>query len=127
MAVYSDISVAAGTNDDQELVFDEHSINQNILMISQTPIGSKWWRPNIGSNLHQYLFDPVDDITADRIRRELQFVLEDNLERRVIFQKIEVLPDRANQSFYVNIVYVASRLEGKKVSFEFTLGKNKGA
>jgi phage baseplate assembly protein W len=123
--IYSDISVNAGTSNDAELVFNEHSINQNILMITQTPKGSKWWRPNIGSNLHRYLYDPVDDITADNIQRELENVLKSNLEFRVNFTVIEVIADRSNQNFYVNIEYKVSQLEGKTVSFEFTLGKRK--
>lgn len=123
--VYSDVSLEAGTSNDAELVVNEHSINQNILLISQTPIGSKWWRPKIGSNLHQYLFDPVDEETADNIRRELKYALEGNLEFRVQFTKIEVLADKANQNFYVNVEYRVSQLEGKTVSFEFTLGKQR--
>ncbi len=123
--IYSDVSLFAGTSSDAELVFNEHSINQNILLIATTPRGSKWWRPEIGSNLHQYLFDPVDSITADNIQRELQFTLESNLESRVVFSKIEVLPDAINQNFYVNIEYRAARLGDKRISFEFTLGRSK--
>lgn len=123
--IYSDVSIDAGTNNNAELVINENSINQNILMISQTPIGSKWWRPHIGSNLHQYLFEPVDDVTADKIRRSLSYALQNNLENRVVFTKVEVLPDRQNQNFYVNVEYYVSRLEGRTVSFEFTLGKRR--
>lgn len=121
--VFSDVNLVAGTNGNYELVTNEHSINQNIMMIVSTPIRSKWWRPNIGTNLDLYLFEPIDEITSSKIQSELKAVLADNLETRVQFEKIEVIPDVANQNYYVNVEYVVPALEGRRISFEFTLGR----
>ncbi len=126
-ATFSDVGLTAGTSSTYELVQDEASINQNIMMIVSTPVRSKWWRPEIGANLNTYLFEPIDDITSSKIQTELSSILDSNLENRVVFQKIEVIPDVSNQNYYVEVIYTIPALQGKLVNFAFTLGRNGGS
>lgn len=120
---FSDVNFMAGAQP-TELVFDSDSINQNIAAILDTPKGSKWFRPEIGSNVHRYLFEPIDDITSDRIRSEIESALSENGETRVVFQQVDVLPDPQNEQYYVNIQYRVPALEDREFSYQFNLQRD---
>lgn len=120
--LYSDVNMRAGSNP-AELVFNEKSVEQNILSIFETQVGSKWFRPTIGSNISRYLFEPIDMITAERIRFDMAQTLQDNGEFRVRFTLIEVLPDVLNEQYYVNIEYEAPELDQRKYTFQFNLSR----
>jgi phage baseplate assembly protein W len=120
--IYSDINKRAG-DQTNEVVTNAASLNQNIIAIFETPIGSKWFREDIGTNIEQLLFDPIDDITADSIREEMVIALENNKEDRLVFTAVTVLPDPVNSQFYVKIVYTAPELELYNYGFSFNLAK----
>lgn len=118
--LYSDVNFDVDTTA-RPLVFNEDSIKQNILSILDTPLGSRWFKPTLGSNIDGYLFEPVDDITSQLIETEMKQALVRNGEGRI---KLEVIvePDRANQQFYVEIEAV-NTLTGEQFSFNFNLAK----
>jgi phage baseplate assembly protein W len=120
---YSDINLWAGTVSNNALVFDEKSVEQNIMMILMTPLRSGWFDPGIGSNILTYLFDPIDDLTAMKIKREITTVLPRNGETRVVFTSVEVMADIDNQNYYIRIGYQAPGLDYEKFSFDFTLSQ----
>ena len=120
--IFSDVNLRAG-NSPEELVKNEHTINQNIGAIFETPVGSKWYRPRIGSGVNKYLFDPIDTITANRIRREMEQALYSNGETRIEFGTIEVLPDVENQQYFVNIPYTSPFLEARQYNYQFNLSR----
>ena len=120
-ATYSDINFRV-LDKPEELVIDAESINQNILAIFQTPIGSKWFRPKIGSNVEKYLFEPIDETTSRNIRDEMISTLEDNSEFRVQFDEVLVIPDPSNAQYYVKITYSVPTLDNK-YTFNFNLFK----
>lgn len=120
--IYSDVNLTAGL-EPNELVFNAESVNQNIASIFDTPLRSKWHRPRIGSDVNRYLFEPIDDITSERIKYAMERALEDNYERRVVFTRIDVLPDPANDQYFVNIQYRAPELEAREFTFQFNLSR----
>jgi phage baseplate assembly protein W len=120
---YSDINLWAGSVSNNALVFDEKAVEQNIMMMFMTPIKSCWFDPPIGTNILTYLFDPVDDVTAFKIKREMETVLPRNGETRLVFNKVDVLPDPDNNDFYCRIEYSLPGLDYKKFSFDFTLSQ----
>ena len=120
--VYSDVNLLAGVEPD-ELVFNDRALNQNIAAILDTPIGSKWFRPRIGSNLNRHLFEPIDEITAEKIRRDLASALEANYERRLVFTRIEVIPDPQNEQYFVSLEYTAPELESRMFTFQFNYSR----
>jgi phage baseplate assembly protein W len=119
---YSDVSLYAQQTQNA-LVFDEDSVNQNILMILATPIRSAWFNPSIGCLIPEYLFDPVDEITADKIKDEITSVLPRNMETRVIVTGCLVVPMPDDGLFYVTIQYDAPDLNKTKIVFNFNLGR----
>jgi phage baseplate assembly protein W len=106
----------------EELVVDSSSINQNLIAIFETPPGSKWFRPEIGSMIERFLFEPIDEITAGKIRSEISTILDQNGEYRLIFNEILVVPDPSNAQYYVKITYSVPTLQNK-FSFNFNLFK----
>nr|DAF93416.1 MAG TPA: Baseplate wedge protein [Myoviridae sp. ctshb19] len=118
---YSDVSLYADQTQ-KALVFDEQSVNQNILMILTTPIRSAWFNPSIGCLITEYLFDPVDDFTADKIKDEIISVLPRNLETRVVIKGVLVQPMPDDNMFYVTLEYDAPDLNKKDIVFNFNLG-----
>lgn len=117
---YSDISLYANTTMNA-LVFDEDSINQNILLILMTPIRSAWFNPTIGCLLMEYLFDPLDDFTAQNMRNEILNVLPRNMETRVQITGCKVIADIDNQNYFISIEYTAPGLRSDKIVFNFNL------
>lgn len=120
---YSDINLWAGTVSDSAFVTDEKSVEQNIMMIFMTPIRSAWFDPAIGSSILEYLFDPIDDLTAMKMKREMTRVLPRNGETRVNFTTVEVMANPAQNDYYIRIGYEAPGLDYKKFSFDFTLSR----
>jgi Phage baseplate assembly protein W len=125
--IYSDINLYVGTHSNKELVYNEDSINQNIFLIITTPIRSKWFRIRYGSNIPAYLFEPMDDMTASRIRTEIRTLLSRNDELRVTITKVNVYPNYTLQAYGVEVYYTAPNLDGKPVLFQFALNKQNAA
>jgi phage baseplate assembly protein W len=121
--LYSDINLYVGTVSNKELVYDTESINQNIFLIITTPIRSKWFRIRYGSNIPAYLFEPMDEMTANRIMREIKTLLSRNDELRVTIESVRVIPNYSIQTYAVEVIYTAPNIDGKPVVFQFGLNK----
>jgi len=121
-ATYSDISFSIDYVPN-EIVADADAINQNITIIFDTPIRSKWFRPRNGSNVNRWLFDPIDDVTAQNIKHDMELALYNNQEFRVQFTSIVVIPDYDNTQYYVEIQYIAPELEKQNQTFVFNLSR----
>jgi phage baseplate assembly protein W len=120
---FSDVNLYVARLSNKELVFGYDAINQNIFLIVLTPIRSKWFRPRLGSNVPAYLFEPMDDLTASRIRGEIQTLLERNFENRVKINAVRVTPDYTNQLYVVEISYVAVNLSNEPYILRFGLNR----
>lgn len=123
--LYSDVHLQAGAVP-QELVFNADSLNQNIASIFETKKKSRWFRPRIGSDVSSHLFEPIDEITASRIRYDMERALADNLEHRLVFDEIVVIPDPAQEQYYVSITYRAPELDARQFTFTFNLARGFG-
>lgn len=125
--IYSDVNLLAGVLSPYVILIDGSAVNQNILVLCDTPVGSKWHRPRIGSVILSYLFDPFDEDTASAIETELSSMLKDNGEYRVVVNSVEVLPDWNNARYYVSIIYTVPAINPRRIKFDFYLSKEKVA
>lgn len=123
--LYSDVNLWLSPLAPYMVLIDEDAVNQNLLVLCDTPVGSKWFRPTIGSAILSYLFDPLDDVTASAIETELEQMLADNGERRIIITKVDVVPDYDNMRYYVEIRYDAPFLNASRISFRFYLQRER--
>lgn len=121
---FSDVNLFTGQNDRRTLVTQVDAINQNIMMILDTPIRSKWWRPRVGCMIPFFLFEPMDDLTASKIKQEMLTVLETNGETRVTILAAVVLPNYEQQYYFVELQYEVPWLNLNNVQFAFNLSKS---
>lgn len=118
--VYSDVNVDLGTTSQYELLYNEDAIRRSLLNILLTVKGSRPFRRSFGSNLMALLFDPLDVVTAKRIRTQLMTDIVRH-EPRIILDDVEVIPDYSNDCYYVNVVGRMLRLDNKSLSLNFNL------
>ena len=77
----------------------ETEIKSNLIHLLLTRKGSRYYLPDFGSNLYQYVFEPLDDIVISKIEDEIN----DAVERYIPNLKISnIIIER----FYDNIEYV---------------------
>lgn len=121
--IYSDINLKAGL-EPTDVVTNIDAVSQSLLLIFSTPKRSKWFDPEFGCYIAKYLWEPTDDVTANKIRTEIVDALGDgaNSERRVKVNKLEVIPDYANSSYYVNLEFSIPTLDLSN-KLEFSLAK----
>lgn len=118
--IFSDINVDVNEETHLELVYNEDSINKSIITILNTRKKSRVFRRDFGSYMQDILFDPMDDISVDRVKRELITAIGE-WENRVVLKSATVLPDYPNQQYYVAIEYTIPSLGNKSASFTFNL------
>lgn len=75
------------------------------------------FHPEIGSNIRKMLFEPMDNITAIVIEREIREVIE-NFEPRVTIQTLDVVPYYDYDSFHVTLsFFIINRTEPITIKF----------
>ena len=104
---FKDVSMSFKVNpltNDIIALKNENAIARSIRNIVFTLPGEKFFDEKFGSKISRSLFENIDDLSADSIRSEIQFSIQNN-EPRVSLQKIKVDPDFDNNSFDVVITY----------------------
>lgn len=120
--LYTDANLNVSESADREIVRDETAINNSIIAILTTPRESRVFNRDFGSNIMNLLFDPMDEITASRIRIEVIEAIQ-KWEYRVSLTSAAVLPDFDNQQYYVEIEYTIPSLQNRDVTLKFNLVK----
>lgn len=105
-----------------EQVLNESAIQKSIQTIFGTRKKTRPFRRSFGTILDDLLFDPVDDITAMKIRRELIDAIR-IWETRIVMDEAVVIPNYENQEYYVSLTYHIPQLQDKSVTFTFNLAK----
>lgn len=121
MPVYSDVNLWIGKFSNDVMVYDYDALNQNIFLIITTPVRSKWFDIFLGSNIPKYLFEPMDEITAQAIKDEIKSLLRRNREFRVTLDRVRVIPVYDQQLYAVEIHYIAPEIGENPHEFRFTL------
>lgn len=84
---------------------NENAIAQSIGNLLQTAHYERLFRPEIGSNLKKYLFEPIDNITTNNIVEEINRTIT-NYETRVQLLDVVAIPDYDNNGYNVSIKFV---------------------
>lgn len=122
--VFSDVNPGINVDNSFALIYNEDAINKSIETILGTRKKTRVFRRNFGAYIEDILFDPIDDISVDRLKREIIVAINEH-EKRVVLKGTEVLPDYANQQYYVNLGYTIPALNNKSASFAFYMARNK--
>jgi phage baseplate assembly protein W len=104
---YSDIDLSftriPGRND-IALSYDEMAVVRSVRNLLLTKNYERLFQPNIGSRVQQMLFEPVDFLTAQSLRTEIENVIK-NHEPRVKIDSILVIADPDNNSYSVDLQF----------------------
>ena len=119
--VYSDIDIELTRNKAGDITrnTDVDAIMNSIKNIMETIKGSRRMLPEFADNPHRLLFEPIDEITAQRIGE----VIVDSIERwdsriRITGLDIQPVPD---QNYYVCRLKMIIRSSNKFETIDFIL------
>jgi len=87
---------------DASLKLNENAVIAAVRNIVLTNFGERRFTPNFGSNLLSLLFEPLDDITAFNMRKEISTSIT-NFEPRVKLDFVNVVPNFNRDGFDVTI------------------------
>ena len=104
---YKDISADFDANaitGDIDTVKDAISVKRGITNILLTSMFERLMQPELGSNLKDVLFEPIDEITTARIEREVRSAI-DAWEKRAEVLHVFVDPDEEYNRYKVSVTF----------------------
>ena len=104
---YKDISADFDANaitGDIDPVKDAISVKRGITNILLTSMFERLMQPELGSNLKDFLFEPIDEITTARIEREVRSAI-DAWEKRAEVLNVFVDPDEDYNRYKVSVTF----------------------
>ena len=124
MALYSDVNYL--NKDAGAIVEDVQSVYQAVFTLLNTKKGQRVFRPDYGGTLHNYLFEPCDEITAFKILQDIVTTL--GQEPRVVLNisKTTVTPVPAEKKFYIHLIFTILGFGEEEKSLKLTLSTKKG-
>ena len=110
--------------DDLVQVKDKAAIVQAIQGILLTRKGERPFQPNLGCDIQNMLFEPLDYASAGTIKQEIRETIN-RYERRVTVTEIECTPDFDNNGYNVEMQYTIVGREDVPVGIEFILERTR--
>lgn len=123
--IFSDVNPEVLSLSQYELVYNEESIRTSLETIFTTPIGSRVFNRLFGCRLMDLLFDPIDNVTAMLIGREMEDSAK-KWEPRITSIDVTCMPDIPNQQYYAEVSYTIPGLGNKMVSYNFNISRSVG-
>lgn len=96
---------------------DDMAVINSIKNLIMTNHYERLFQPDIGSNIRKLLFEPLDNITAAAIEREIEQTLT-NYENRMVINTVSVGVDSDNNAFSVTLEFtIINRSEPILIKF----------
>ena len=96
---------------------NENSIAQSIRNLLLTSHYERPFKPQLGSNVKKFLFEPIDNITTSLIQDSIFETLR-NYEPRITIQEVVATPNYDEQRYDVNITFfVKNSIEPLTINF----------
>jgi phage baseplate assembly protein W len=116
---YSDIDFAftrtPGRND-IALSFDEMAVVRSVRNLLLTKNYERPFQPSLGSKITGLLFEPIDFLTAQSIRAEIETTIA-NYEPRVRLTKVQVQENLDNNAYDVSLeFFIGNNVEPTEIS-----------
>ena len=105
--LYKDIDFAFGAHPETKDILkkiDINSVKQSLKTLLFTRAGERLFQPDVGGNLHALLFEPIDNITAEVIKKGIENTIE-KYERRVKLDLIDVVPKYDDNEYEISIYF----------------------
>lgn len=106
---------------DVALLTNERAVSESIKNLIGTKPGQRIMNPEFGINVEQFLFQPIDDLSALEIRQEIEYGLE-QFEPRLETFKVEVIPVEDENMYIVNLSFTIKVLKTTQ-EIQITLNK----
>ena len=90
---------------DIEASYDTQAITNSLFNLFNTRKGERYLFPEYGTDIHRYLFSPLNDITARSVGVSIKRTFE-TFEPRVTVKDVQVVIIEDQNSFIVNISYL---------------------
>ncbi len=123
---YKDLSVTFKKHpvtNDLVTVKDQAAISQSIAALLQTDRGERLFQPQLGSDLRQMLFQPLDFASAALIKSKIADCIG-KYETRVAINDIRCTPDFNNNGYDVELHYTIVG-DGRRVGTTFFLDRTR--
>jgi phage baseplate assembly protein W len=108
---------------DVQALYDVEAIQNSITNAFLTTPGQKILNPLFGIDLRRFLFEPVDDFTADIIQDDIQNKLP-QMEPRITVENVTVVGDEENQQYNISLQINIPSLDIKGLTIKNTLKSN---
>lgn len=96
---------------------NENAIAQSIRNLLLTSHYERPFKPQLGSNVKKFLFEPIDNITTSLIQDSIFETLR-NYEPRITIQEVVATPNYDEQRYDVNITFfVENSVEPLTINF----------
>lgn len=114
---YTDIDISLEKKHDGDIndFVSVDAIKSSLTNIIETMKGSRRKRPEFGGNLWPYLFDPMDEVTAQSIGEDILSVI-DIWEPRISIENININPRYDKNYYELTVVF---KLVGIQTEEEF--------
>lgn len=109
--IFVDVNTRFGLNTKSELLTNTDAINNEIANVLSIHVGEYWWEPTFGTNLASYLHEPVDQITAAKIRAEVINIIPFWIPYIELTGNTSVIPDEEDAGFNLYVEYFVKPLE----------------
>ena len=103
--------------------YDYDAIKNSIISIFTTIPGQKILNPFFGLNLVQYLFEPVNEITAKNIAADIEYGIN-TFEPRITLRNIEVAYSEERQIYNILLVFTLPQINNKSFQLVGTLSNS---
>jgi len=126
--IFKDLSITFDKHpvtDDLLVTKNEAAIKRSVYNLILTKPGERFFNPNIGCNVSQLLFEPLDFVTAAVIRQEIEYTIN-AFEPRVKLKSVEVDINEDQNAFEVIIDYlIVGDSTSNLQNFEFLIERTR--
>ena len=105
---------------DIDTSIDENAINNSITNMFLFSPGERIIQPEFGNNLYQYVYEPITDLTAKKLGREILSMFE-RWEARVEILDLIITPFPDDNLYHVQVIYTIPSLNDRKLSFDYSI------
>ena len=110
--------------DDLVAVKDKAAIVQSITGLLLTRKGERPFQPELGCDIQDLLFEPLDFASAGTIKQEIRNTIN-RYEPRAIVEQLRCEPDYDNNGYNVELQYTIIGREDAPVAVEFILERTR--
>ena len=120
---FKDLSIDIRTTKDGkdiEVSKDISAIQNGITNMFMFIQGERILNPDFGNSIYKYIYEPITDVVASKIKHEIELMFN-MWEPRVTITYINVIPDEDHNTFNIEVIYEIPSLSVGGLSYKTAL------